>query len=549
MQSNYDTHEEMMATATTHSQSESSRVTLSHPGTFAGSIGWLLAAIFLLFFADGGHTIPLTTWLAPLCLLRFVRAQPRLRGLAIAYAVLVVMRGISYHGMIPIPGIFYFIFMIISGVSAVMPYLADRFLTPRLLASPSFSPRLRVLTSTLVFPVVFVVTQFIYTHGPMGSWGSIAYTQSGNLALMQLLSITGIWGIALLIGLFASTANYSLELGLASQPAIKALAIFATALIAVLILGEARQTLLRVSSPTVRIASLSPSGEPHALDALLPAALSSNPTASATAAFETAAAAIQDDLFARTEREAQAGAKIILWSETAAFVLKQDEPALLARASALAARRQLYFALAIATWTPGADRPLENKVVMIEPTGNIAWQYLKARPTPGPEMAAAAPSDGKLRYIDTPYGRIVAAICYDMDFVQLMAQAGALKADTVLSPASDWQAIDPRHTEIASFRAVEQGFNLVRHANLGSSAAYDYQGHRLAVMDHFRAEPNNRTLVAEVPIRGTRTLYSLAGDWLAWLAIATLPLLIYLALRKTSSHPSGLRSCTSPPPA
>jgi len=69
----------------------------------------------------------------------------------------------------------------------------------------------------------------------------------------------------------------------------------------------------------------------------------------------------------------------------------------------------------------------------------------------------------------------MAAICYDTDFPGLMAQAGAQQAKIVLSPASDWRTIDPRHTQIASFRAAEQGFNLVRQANGGLSAAYDYQ--------------------------------------------------------------------------
>jgi apolipoprotein N-acyltransferase len=534
-----------MATATTYNQSEIGRAGTARralsPVSFAASTSWLIAAILLFFFADGRHTIPLAMWLAPVCLLRFVRTQPRFRGLAIAYAVLVVMRGISYHGMIPIPGVFYYIFMVISGISAIMPYLADRLLAPRLLANERLSPALRVLASTLVLPVVLVVTQFIYAHGPMGSWGSIAYTQAGNLPLMQLLSLTGIWGIGMLIGFFASITNYALEQGIGSGPAIKAVGLFVAVLVGVLFAGEVRQVLLRPSSPTVRVASLSPAGNAHAMDSLLAGVTRDEHSSVATAAFQTASAAAQNDLFNRTEREAQAGAKIIFWSETAAYVLKQDEPAMIARGSALAAKYHVYIALALGTWTPGAPRPLENKVVMIEPSGNIAWQYLKARPTPGPEMTASVESDGRLRSIDTPYGRIVAAICYDMDFAQLMAQARALKADIVLSPASDWQAIDPRHTEIASFRAVEQGFNLVRQANLGYSAAYDYQGHQLAEMDHYKTS-GDRTMVAQVPTRGTRTIYSVLGDWLVYLSIAALPVLIYLALRKAPRQSAGARS-------
>jgi apolipoprotein N-acyltransferase len=35
----------------------------------------------------------------------------------------------------------------------------------------------------------------------------------------------------------------------------------------------------------------------------------------------------------------------------------------------------------------------------------------------------------------------------------------------LLDPSNDWPAIDPWHTQMASFRAIEQGVILVRHAS------------------------------------------------------------------------------------
>jgi apolipoprotein N-acyltransferase len=120
-----------------------------------------------------------------------------------------------------------------------------------------------------------------------------------------------------------------------------------------------------------------------------------------------------------------------------------------------------------------------------------------------------------------------------MDFYSLMAQAGAERADIVISPAGDWRAIDPRHTEMASFRAIEQGFNLVRQANQGLSAAYDYQGHQLAHMDQYKARELD--MVAQVPIRGVRTLYSILGNWLAWVCLIVLIALVWLGIRSPVS--------------
>jgi apolipoprotein N-acyltransferase len=117
-----------------------------------------------------------------------------------------------------------------------------------------------------------------------------------------------------------------------------------------------------------------------------------------------------------------------------------------------------------------------------------------------------------------------------MDFPRLIAQAGRHRTGILLSPASDWRAIDPRHTQISSFRAIEEGFNLVRQTNAGLSAAYDYQGHTLAAVDAYTSP--NADLIAEVPTQGTLTVYSVLGDWFAYLCIAALLALVILARRR-----------------
>jgi apolipoprotein N-acyltransferase len=114
-----------------------------------------------------------------------------------------------------------------------------------------------------------------------------------------------------------------------------------------------------------------------------------------------------------------------------------------------------------------------------------------------------------------------------MDFPSLLTQAGKQRIDILLSPASDWSAIDPRHTQMAQFRAIEQGFNLVRQANLGLSAAYDYEGRPLATMDDpYSQEP---TLNADIPTEGARTLYALFGDWFAWVCAVALAVFMLVA--------------------
>ena len=492
-----------------------------HLGRYADSaVLWILLSGALLLVADGRNTMAVAAWLAPLCLLRFVRLQPPLRGLLIAYAVLVLTRIIAFRGMVPIPGVFYYIFAVVSGVSALLPYIADRLI----------APRISRFAGILVFPCTLVAAQFIYSHGPQGSWGTMAYTQAGNLPLLQLLSVTGIWGITFLVGWFAAVANEALQ----SPRRILPLGVFTAVYLSIVIGGAARLAFFPPSSTTVRIASLSPAPAPtQSAFNLLNTILRGDATSTEIDEFRSASHTVQQELLTRSAREAEAGAKIVFWSETAVYVLAQDEPQLLDRGRAIAARYHIYLGMAVGTWTPGATRALQNKLVLISPDGHVAWQFLKAHPTPGPEAAEAVRSDGKLRWLDTPYGRIAGAICYDMDFPSLMMQAGANRADIVISPAGDWRAIDPRHTQMASFRAIEEGFNLARQTNMGLSAVYDYEGHQLAHMDQYQAP--DLTMIAQIPTRGVPTLYSVLGNWLAWLSADTILLLVLLAIFRPSA--------------
>ena len=75
--------------------------------------------------------------------------------------------------------------------------------------------------ATLVAPLAFTAWEFMtLAYNPMGSWGSLAYSQYGNLPLMQLVSITGLWGLTFLITWFGATVNWAWEQSFA-WPAIR----------------------------------------------------------------------------------------------------------------------------------------------------------------------------------------------------------------------------------------------------------------------------------------------------------------------------------------
>jgi apolipoprotein N-acyltransferase len=77
---------------------------------------------------------------------------------------------------------------------------------------------------------------------------------------------------------------------------------------------------------------------------------------------------------------------------------------------------------------------------------------------------------------------------------------------------------------MAVFRAIENGFSLVRHTAFGLSQGVDYLGRVLNSMDHFKTK--NRIMISHVPRKGTKTLYSMVGDYFAWIGGTFLLLII-----------------------
>lgn len=478
----------------------------------------LLLGCLALPFSYGADNVPCATWLVPLFMLRFVRTQ-RLR---ISMPVLLVAQlaaiAFQMRGMFPGDGAAYWLTLIVTAVPGLVPYALDRAMLRRVCGVPG----------TLVFPLAYTAIDYAGSFSPYGSWGAIGYSQYGQLALLQLVAVTGLWGVTFLIGWFAAVGNLLWEHGWKSRTAVRAGIAFVALIVLILFGGGLRLSAFAPHAATVRIASLSaiPRHSPDGLFRLI----DGKATPADLEQIRAWATPIDEDLLRRADEAAQGGARIVFWAEANAPVLQADEAAFLSEGSQLAIRDRIYLGMALGVWVPGAARVLQNELVLIEPDGTIAWHYRKAHPVPGDEAAMSAPSDGRLRVLDTPFGRLSAAICFDADFPQTLRQAGLLNADIVLNPSNEWRAIDPWHTQMASLRAIEEGTSIVHQASHGLSAAFDYEGNRLAAVDYFRSDGG--TMIADVPTRGVRTLYSRLGDWFAWACIAALLTVVVTALAR-----------------
>ena len=206
------------------------------------------------------------------------------------------------------------------------------------------------------------------------------------------------------------------------------------------------------------------------------------------------------------------------------MVPAEDEAALIARGQEIARQEGIYLAMSLGTVYQD-DSPHEVKLIIADPQGQIALEHYKYG---GQSVEGFKPGDGILRTVETPYGTLSGIICWDTNFHKPVLQAGRNGTDILLSTSLEYQAIDPMHAQMATFRAIENGVSLVRVADNGLSIVTDPYGRTVAAVDHFTT--SERVIVAQVPSKGVFTLYPIIGDLFGWLAVVGMVAIIVVAV-------------------
>jgi apolipoprotein N-acyltransferase len=452
-----------------------------------------IGAILSLFY-NGKWILPIATWLAPVFLMRFSRTHKPVIGFLMITVICSVTSIITWQGLIPLRGVPYYLMMIIGSLFGALLYLIDRLI----------ATRFNNFLSTLVFPLTSVALEYLRVSTSLyGANGSIALTQN-NLPLLQIISITGIWGIVFLITWFAPFINWIWERQRECSQIRTGTFIFVVTILAVFLYGNIHLTFFPPDSETIRISSIT-------------SKLSNPDIPSDTEdweSFRKISADKQENILNLSLEAARIGANIIIWHEGEIFILKEDEPEFVNKGRELAKKENVFLGMAIATFTRKfPEEYAENKIVWLDTTGNVLFEYLKAIPTPTEKCIAG---DGKVKFLNYPDSKIASTICFDLDFPSFIRKFGEAGTDIMISPANDWGAIAKTHPQQVSLRAIEQGFSLVRpNSKSGISIAYDYQGKIISSLDNSRTD--QPILISDAPKKGATTIYSQIGDLFAWL--------------------------------
>jgi apolipoprotein N-acyltransferase len=478
----------------------------------------LAAAGALATLAAGRYSLAAAAWIAPVLLLRAARTGSVWTGLVPAALIHGVAFAVAWRGTFGIPFAVY----VAIGLVFFAPYAVDRLL----------APRLEGLVATLPFPAAWVPFEFALARvplldgRPLGTWGAIAYSQADVLPLVQLVSVTGIWGPAFLIPWCAAVVNRAWEAGW-SKPRCHVEVVAAVAVVAAVgAWGGLRLATAPPPAETVRVAAIAVDNPALTVGVWNPVARGRGVSPEDRQDMRARLEPLHDALFEASAREARAGARIVVWAEDNAIVFADDEAALIERGQDLAREVGVHLFMGMVTLVPGQNA--ENKVIAIAPDGSVAFSYLKSFPTP---WEASVPGDRILRHLDSPLGRIGTAICYDFDHPAFIRAAGRAGVDIMLAPSDDGLQADPLHARMAAFRAIENGFSLVRPVIGGRALAVDAYGRVLAQADYGRGAyiaGGTHILVAYVPTAGVDTIYARVGDLLAWLCLAVL---VGLAIR------------------
>jgi len=121
-------------------------------------------------------------------------------------------------------------------------------------------------------------------------------------------------------------------------------------------------------------------------------------------------------------------------------------------------------------------------------------------------------------------------ICYEEILPRLMRRMIAYSPNVMINITNDnWfgRTAEPiQHLVLAAFRSVEHRMWLVRSTNTGISAFVDATGKILEQSPLMEKS----TLIRDVPMMSSKTIYTRFGDWMGWLAVS---LIIIAAITTT----------------
>ena len=380
-----------------------------------------------------------------------------------------------------------------------------------------------VLCAAPVWVATELGRQYVWDGFP---WALLGYSQVSVLPIAQLASLTGVYGLSLLLVL-ASSAAALLIVERVDRRRWSVAVIVAALIVACALWGRWR----------MGQGVLTSAGEP-----LRVGVVQGN-----IAQDEKWNPALQDLIISRylslTRVAVSRGAKFVLWPESSFPVYFEDDiRGHLARRLA----RETGITLLLGSdqvERVRSDAPVDapenrqyNAAFLIRPDGSTADVYRKMHLVPfgeyvpmqrllffvGPIVDAVSAFTPGTRAVILPVGdhKVSTAICYEVIYGSLIREFVLDGSELLTTITNDgWYGRTSaayQHWDQAAMRAIENGRYLARAANTGVSGFVDPYGRLVEKSKVFEQD----VLVQDVRLLKTRTVYTSIGDAIAWLSLA-----------------------------
>ena len=474
-----------------------------------------LVGLVGLYFSNGRMAIEVMGFIAPVFL---VLAGRKLKASHMKVISIYLLYSIGM-GVVFLLSFWKFSSTNVKDPLFLIPFLLGFLMSIPYIADAIFHQNKKGLLADLVFPLTYVTVEYLYVSlSPMGSTGSIAYAQDGFLILLQLLSVTGIYGITFIVSWFASSAATIIEDKFKSKCSLQAMISYGVVFLTVMLFG-----VLRLGgseeNETIKVSGISAYDlRCQETKALWHQALQR------TEAFEIFSDEIYNHLEQLTRKEAEQGSKVVVWSELSPWATDDTIDQYKEKMSALAKETGLYLVVSPYVFPGKEGAKGLNEAMLILPDGKFAINHIKYG---GAIFDNIIEGNKRLQGLDTEYGRMGVAICWDADFPAIMRQAGRLGIDLLFSPAADWEEITPLHSRNLYYRGIENGMSVIRETASGQSLISDAKGRMIEEASSFDTPEASEWIIrGEMPTKGCQTIYLHIGDVFAYLCILGLLVLI-----------------------
>ena len=396
-------------------------------------------------------------------------------------------------------------------------------------------------------PFLWVTFEFARAHLPEISfpWNLLGYPVSNNLGLLQLTTITGIYGLSFLVAGFNALLAWA---DVAPQPrAMRRLGVF-TAATALLLL----------------VVFVAPRFVPEAQAKHYARAVQTNfPEVDAYPAdWFGANTQNLDDVEQLSLAPSQNEPDLIVWPEAPAPFSWQD-PRFAKLASSLAIRAGHPFLAGVIEWKnermPNGHTGLAayNSAILIDAQGQRVFSYDKMHLVPFGEYEPFPLIHRVVTSVSSEVGgfqkghaysvgalpggyKFGVYICYEAIYPDEVRRFAARGADLLINISNDgWfgkSSAAEQHLRMARVRAVENRRWLLRVTNSGITASVDPYGRMYTPM------PRDVRGAANLPydFKHNETIYTRFGDWFAWLCVAVSAILVLSTFVKGMSPQEAL---------